>query len=769
MSNQRGISGNFALVIVICILGTTGCDTVPNPISGVTDILTRTTGIAGPGGGGSIGTAWTVDGKCQILLDWASQLQKEYPKMDLRHTVLGKIYRSGAANLFRDKYFVPVFGIPLDQMSKIHRNNIERSIFRTCQRDKEFSQPMSNYYYVISRPMTREIGSFSYTEVTSIIAEQRQTEKWVDQTLAGIKNLPSTEESFSQIADGINIGPTKMAKFWPSEVKNFISELESKRGLVAKDILNTLAQDVRKIDVLAEEAGQQLDESRLKFSKYAVFLEDSEKTGLKNTMNASVRIVAQGIMSSLISKMGNIDISAEDAENILNNSYSKFSKYSEFLDGAEKTAMKEKMDKKIEVVLAPLVGKRLESLKEIPLSIAGLKESGNWYESFSRAYGGFHNSEVVSSAEKEFSNHHANILKEAKAEFKAKQEALSPNYAGLNKSVELLDDIFPLVSDERNSYYKDFRDVVLNRIDSIHGEMLASRAATSQGNPSRQNEDQMSANENVDNPFAKFKELPNKMTDFPTKGYVFSILMETLYEGKLDEIPDDMDVRHYNISLVKIFNQSCGEKSVGSATVTMEYGSEFYRQTMKNPYKAMEGIFKGLVNARDTFLRGGGMQGVEEMGSNNAFLMDEGLEDGELFNKRYACDSPQSRKVRSNLWRLISERHKIAPEPKDEARFKSLISADYKALHGIQDEPLGSSPEQNLDENCIQIHKEKFSSSRTGPKIWCRCMSNGIFKSGLSSEDLKLLAASFTSNRIDRMKSKYPVVGKNTHGCYKYK
>jgi hypothetical protein len=59
----------------------------------------------------SLRDATTLEQSCGVVLRWVRRLKQEYPDLDLMRTPLNQIFPR-AANLYRDKYFVPVFGTP---------------------------------------------------------------------------------------------------------------------------------------------------------------------------------------------------------------------------------------------------------------------------------------------------------------------------------------------------------------------------------------------------------------------------------------------------------------------------------------------------------------------------------------------------------------------------------------------------------------------------------------------------------------------------------
>src|SRR6476659_1847274 len=69
--------------------------------------------------------------KCKALVAWMSILEREYPQVDFRLTVVDRLYPR-AVNLFRDEHFAPFYGKPFTQTTDTERRTYVQTVFRAC-------------------------------------------------------------------------------------------------------------------------------------------------------------------------------------------------------------------------------------------------------------------------------------------------------------------------------------------------------------------------------------------------------------------------------------------------------------------------------------------------------------------------------------------------------------------------------------------------------------------------------------------------------------
>src|SRR5437868_9386547 len=112
-----------------------------------------TPGATNAGGIPGRGTA-SAD-KCNALIAWMSILDREYPQVDFRNTVMDKL-SDKTLNIFRDEYFQPLAGRPFMQMSDAERMNYHMTYFRGGCGPNQLSQQelatFRKYKTLVERP-----------------------------------------------------------------------------------------------------------------------------------------------------------------------------------------------------------------------------------------------------------------------------------------------------------------------------------------------------------------------------------------------------------------------------------------------------------------------------------------------------------------------------------------------------------------------------------------------------------------------------------------
>lgn len=188
--------------------------------------------VAGCGamGGGSIQRAFTKEEKCRLLIEWASRFEKEYPAAFFTTERWGKRYNAHAGfnqkipNLYRDEYFLPVFGARYDELTEEGRTKLYRSIVPPCQGRGYPEMRLYNdlmlglgYSKVQAEQMERSVIS------------DRLRAQWKDRIVAELKTLSPSDESYAKLEEWAKAGVRDLVDFWPSEQRGFTATLEEAR------------------------------------------------------------------------------------------------------------------------------------------------------------------------------------------------------------------------------------------------------------------------------------------------------------------------------------------------------------------------------------------------------------------------------------------------------------------------------------------------------------------------------------------------------------
>jgi hypothetical protein len=233
-----------------------------------------------PGKPRALASAANFAEQCEILSDWLNRLPAEYPDLDLGNTPVNKI-EPLAANLYRDEYFVPVFGKAFDQFDAETLLRFHRDIVRRCY--SETRGLFGSLRHYMDGPMNRARGNFGGAEVGSIIAARRVLRETMNRALEASQGFPATAESYDKLEQYANNAKRDYADLWPSEVKEFEEALAKARGALAKAIAVAWLGEMKAVD-LAKEGLEKIPAGVKQNSKFISAMSDSERADLNRAL-----------------------------------------------------------------------------------------------------------------------------------------------------------------------------------------------------------------------------------------------------------------------------------------------------------------------------------------------------------------------------------------------------------------------------------------------------------------------------------------------------
>jgi hypothetical protein len=185
----------------------------------------------------SLAAAKSDEARTATLVRWFSRLKREYPEIDLHHTVLDKLYPK-VVNLFNDDDFVPVFGKPFDSLSLEERTYFRQTGFRlfTSGPNRDLIDGFVDFLFL--RPFEeRGQGNYSFTDIAAQIAFRRGvTKKW-RAALDHLKELPAGSAGFDDILATKRQGEETFADLWPSQIKEFQDAVDKAKRRIADSAL----------------------------------------------------------------------------------------------------------------------------------------------------------------------------------------------------------------------------------------------------------------------------------------------------------------------------------------------------------------------------------------------------------------------------------------------------------------------------------------------------------------------------------------------------
>jgi len=229
--------------------------------------------------------------------------------------------------------------------------------------------------------------------------------------------------------------------------------------------------------------------------------------------------------------------------------------------------------------------------------------------------------------------------------------------------------------------------------------------------------------------------------DLFAEGYHASKLMEYIYSGKFDDIPDDRKTRALVVSVFTSFNKFCGEGDTSIGAAAIKYGSEEMRQMQRDPAATIAKNLLDIVRMRDSALATGDVMGsVAEYAKKRSILSTEGLEDGQRFVTINGCSGDVFYQFRDNLGRLISQRVNYNPAPHDELKLNALLSPEYRRRNNIPD------PSKELRTRALKSYADRTQKGcmdKYEDQPFCTCLAEKLGEINLSDENRAALAKDF--------------------------
>ncbi len=475
------------------------------------------------GDGGKIGSAWTSGGKCDALEEWLAQFEQEFPGVSLKNANTKPMFMLKFANLLRDKYFVPVFGVPYDPTPNDFKNDLLNDVMKECSDIKKYTKVLQGAF---GKGYNRHMWS---KQITDAIQLHKDQEQWMADTVSAVQGVQSTLKGFESLRKYSDEGGKLVFALWPSEYNAFNAvkgNLQNKMDQIVQDLGNGTLQQVGSmqaslanalkiknkiipqnteygaalkdgskteawektyrdtlntmISALAADRIQNLNDMpnsmsslndsiawNTQFEKdFAQFTDFQQVQAVPTTFNQKRNTIFQAIKPAFVAKLSALSSdlnNVPEADRLLKATFSLAS--DEALPSFPE--FKKSVEKHKERILSQLVAGKLEALGSIPPTMPGASSVIHWKTAFDEGFSSYAAYKPVKMAEQAWQKKRAKILRTAKAEFIEMQEELPADREGLRQAVELLDDIFPTLEDESLSIYREYRNIVLSQIKKL--------------------------------------------------------------------------------------------------------------------------------------------------------------------------------------------------------------------------------------------------------------------------------------------------------------
>ncbi|MEQ9401208.1 MAG: hypothetical protein RJQ04_18730 [Longimicrobiales bacterium] len=153
---------------------------------------------------------------------------------------------------------------------------------------------------------------------------------------------------------------------------------------------------------------------------------------------------------------------------------------------------------------------------------------------------------------------------------------------------------------------------------------------------------------------------------------VFPAVIDFIYSGDFDVVPDDELFRAYIVSVMKGVDDACGGSGLDLAASI--YGQPRIRQAVVAPGEALAEVGRDVLSMMESILRGdvgGFAAGVERFVQSG--LLQEGVEDGDALADTYQCNSDTVRRLTRQFKRLVEAKPRAPSDELDLVRCLRLL------------------------------------------------------------------------------------------------
>jgi hypothetical protein len=242
----------------------------------------------------------------------------------------------------------------------------------------------------------------------------------------------------------------------------------------------------------------------------------------------------------------------------------------------------------------------------------------------------------------------------------------------------------------------------------------------------------------------RFREVKSNVEtgSFPVGGYKFSGMMTALFLGRVDDVPDDQDMRGYVVSVLSMFNQNCGEAPSRVSLAAVRYASPQMREIERDPVQGLGNMLMDFAKMRDSaFETGNYMGAMADYVDKNAILRSEGIADARVFIGRHGCQGPEYDKVSGTVHRLILDRSGRDPARADRIRTVRLMSPEHRALNNIPDPEIELAAIRARD---LHDQGKKACTAQFQTEGFCGCAVEGLKQAKVSDDVWQTIGRTFT-------------------------
>jgi len=264
----------------------------------------------------SLSAARTLSDKCEVLLAWVARMKSEYPGLApyrTSSTVLGpKI-----VNLYRNQFFVPVFGNPFDKTTESWRKGFFREVILACARSREgqpsYRDRFNDYYTFFFRPFSLPRGWLSYADVSSKLAALRITEEWRRRVLKAAEDMHASAANLREIDSYLTQGRKDLSELWPSEKAEFKRKLVARKQTLAASLVATATKQTDELTASLANAAR-LTTALKEVQDFAASLPADLRRSAVDTLNGRLEAMVQQLVEQDLAALQALSQAAKPAE-----------------------------------------------------------------------------------------------------------------------------------------------------------------------------------------------------------------------------------------------------------------------------------------------------------------------------------------------------------------------------------------------------------------------------------------------------------------------
>lgn len=185
----------------------------------------------------------TAQSGCERFENWTEVLKIEFPQKDFRTIVLGSPeHKRMLYNLYSDKYFVPAFGEPFDQMSEKDREKIYQKSIKCKKSNNQSSVWIADVF--ITPFYEHASREYSFSNISAKVREYRGLREKYD---AILDKINSNSVSLNNLQEYQGFADSKFGSLLPSEVKKLKEVAQGAAQKIAdKEVKNLVTLELMK-------------------------------------------------------------------------------------------------------------------------------------------------------------------------------------------------------------------------------------------------------------------------------------------------------------------------------------------------------------------------------------------------------------------------------------------------------------------------------------------------------------------------------------------